>query len=580
MIVRKSLLLLFCFVLITSFMHAKVIDGIYQIPKTTIAPTIDGVEDAVWKTLDWNFQRIYTVDGTATEDSALHEGMSKAMWDDTNLYILFYSQDPVICDNPSQTAGWNKDGVEIYIDADNSKIPDNVSPDPGGGLAPGDIQLTIPHIYMGSEAANVANIGFPSGISTDGVEFAIAEDDNVNSLGGWWLELKIPLDNIDLPAEAGTEIGWELQQDMSDDNTQRQWMSKWWSNSNNTWSDASIWGTAVLSGRVVDSTLVINKTDKAITIDGEMDDAYKAANPVSMNLWRVDGGGNIEDLMFDNFSTTYLLYDDANLYVYFDVIDDDIEDNPTQTAGWNKDGVEFYIDPDNSKIPDNVSPDPGGGLAPGDIQLTMPHAYMGSEEANVANIGFPSGISTDGVEFKIVEQDATPYFGGGWSLELKIPVDNIDLVASEGQELGIEIQNDESDADDNGARGSMEKWWKGSNNSWSDASLWGTAKLGPLASVGVKEKPVKVVDRYSLSQNYPNPFNPTTKISFSIKEPGLVKLNVYNLLGQLVSTVVNKELNAGYFETDFNAVNLPSGIYFYKLEAGNMVMTKKMMLLK
>jgi hypothetical protein len=573
MIVRKSLLLLFSFVLITGFMHAKVIDGVYQIPKTTIAPVIDGVEDAVWKTLDWNFQRVYTVDGTAVVDSALHEGMSKAMWDDSNLYILFYSQDPVICDNPSQTAGWQKDAIEIYIDSDNSKIPDGQAPDPGGGLAPGDIQLTIPHAFMGSEAANLANIGFPAAISTDGVQFAISEDDNVNSLGGWWLEVKIPLDNIDLPAEAGQMIGWELQQDMSDDNSARQWMSKWWLGSNNSWTDASLWGEAVLSASVVDSLVVINKTDKTITVDGVMDDAYKAANPMSMNVWRVDAGGNITDLMFDNFSTTYVLYDDANLYAYFDIIDDDIEDNPTQTAGWNKDAVEFYIDPDNSKIPDGVAPDPGGGLAPGDIQLTIPHAFMGIEEANLANIGFPAAISTDGVQFKITEKD------NGWNLELKIPVDNIDLAASEGQELGIEVQNDESDADDNGARGSMEKWWLGSNNSWTNAALWGNAKLGPLG-VGVKEKPVQVVDRYSLSQNYPNPFNPNTKISFTIPEAGLVKLNVYNLLGQLVNTVVNQEMKSGYFEADFNASNLPSGIYFYKLEAGNTVITKKMMLLK
>ena len=582
MIVRKSLLLLFCFVLITSFMHAKVIDGVYQIPKTTIAPVIDGVEDAVWKTLDWNFQRIYTVDGTATEDSALHEGMSKAMWDNTNLYILFYTQDPVICDNPAQgNTNYQKDAVEIYIDPDNSKIPDGVAPDPGGGLAPGDIQITIPHAYMGIEADNLANIGFPAAIPTDGVQFAITEDDNVSSLGGWWLEVKIPLDNIELPAEAGTEIGWELQQDMSDDNVQRQWMSKWWNGTNNSWTNAAIWGNAVLSGRIVDSLLVINKTDQSITVDGIMDDAYKAANPISMNKWRVDNAGNITDLMFDNFSTSYVLYDDANLYAFFDIIDDDIQDNPGQgNTNYQKDSFEFYIDPDNSKIPDGVAPDPGGGLAPGDIQLTIPHAYMGVEADNMANIGFPAAIPTDGVQFKIVEHDATPYFGGGWSLELKIPVDNIELVTSEGQELGIEFQNDESDADDNGARGAMEKWWKESNNSWTNANLWGTAKLGPLVTVGVKEKPVQVVDRYSLSQNYPNPFNPNTKISFTIPEAGLVKLNVYNLLGQLVSTVVNQEFKSGYFEADFNATNLPSGIYFYKLEAGNTTLTKKMMLLK
>jgi hypothetical protein len=578
MTLRKSLLLIVSLFLIASFTEAKVKYGIYQIPKTTVAPVIDGVQDDIWKTIDWNFQRLYTIDGTPCEDSAMHTGMSKALWDDTNLYILFYSEDPVICDNPGQTAGWQKDAVEIYIDGDNSKIPDGVAPDPGGGLAPGDLQTTIPHAFMDVEADNLANIGFPAdgSVPTDGVEFKITEDDNVAGLGGWWLEMKIPLDNLNIPAVAGTEIGWELQQDISDDNSARQWMTKWWSGSNNSWTDASIWGTAVLSERTTDGTLEIKKTSASIAIDGVMDAAYQGANPATMNLFRVDGGGNIENLMFDNFSTTYVLWDDTNLYAFFDVVDDDIEDNPAQTANYQKDAMEFYIDGDNSKIPNTGPPDPGGGLAPGDLQTTIPHAYMDVEAENLANIGFPAdgSVPTDGVEFKITEKD------NGWNLELKIPLDNLNIPAVEGTVIGLEIQNDESDADDAGARGAMEKWWNGTNNSWTDASIWGTATLGSEAVVSVKEKPSTVVTRYDLSQNYPNPFNPTTKISFSVPQSGFVTLKVYNLLGQLVSTVVNKELNSGSYEADFNAVNLPSGIYFYKLEAGNTVLTKKMMLLK
>jgi hypothetical protein len=87
-------------------------------------------------------------------------------------------------------------------------------------------------------------------------------------------------------------------------------------------------------------------------------------------------------------------------------------------------------------------------------------------------------------------------------------------------------------------------------------------------------------NRFALEQNYPNPFNPSTKISFSIKEAGFVKLNVYNLLGQHVCTIVNENLNIGTYERSFNASELPSGIYFYRLEAGNNVLINKMMLLK
>jgi hypothetical protein len=85
---------------------------------------------------------------------------------------------------------------------------------------------------------------------------------------------------------------------------------------------------------------------------------------------------------------------------------------------------------------------------------------------------------------------------------------------------------------------------------------------------------------YSLEQNYPNPFNPATMIRFSIAEPGLVTLNVYNLLGEKVATLVNSELASGSYEVDFNSGNYSSGIYFYTIKANNYLATKKMILLK
>jgi len=81
-------------------------------------------------------------------------------------------------------------------------------------------------------------------------------------------------------------------------------------------------------------------------------------------------------------------------------------------------------------------------------------------------------------------------------------------------------------------------------------------------------------------QNYPNPFNPSTLIKYSVPENGFVKLSVYNLIGEEVSLLVNEEVDAGFYEVTFNAVNLPSGIYFYRLQAGNIIQLKKMVLLK
>ncbi|MHB1687442.1 MAG: T9SS type A sorting domain-containing protein [Ignavibacteriaceae bacterium] len=85
---------------------------------------------------------------------------------------------------------------------------------------------------------------------------------------------------------------------------------------------------------------------------------------------------------------------------------------------------------------------------------------------------------------------------------------------------------------------------------------------------------------YQLSQNYPNPFNPSTNISFSIPKESKVVLKVYNMLGQKVATLVNQTMAGGNYRYEFNADNLSSGIYIYRLQAGDFMFTKKMTLLK
>ncbi len=89
-----------------------------------------------------------------------------------------------------------------------------------------------------------------------------------------------------------------------------------------------------------------------------------------------------------------------------------------------------------------------------------------------------------------------------------------------------------------------------------------------------------VPTEYSLQQNYPNPFNPSTKISYSIKEEGLITLKVYDVLGIEVATLVNESKPAGIYEVEFNASQLPSGMYIYKLQAGSFTDVKKMLLTK
>ena len=105
------------------------------------------------------------------------------------------------------------------------------------------------------------------------------------------------------------------------------------------------------------------------------------------------------------------------------------------------------------------------------------------------------------------------------------------------------------------------------------------AEYGTKIVLGVQTGP-RAPETFKLYQNYPNPFNPTTVIKFEVRGSGLVSLKVYNVLGQLVKTLVDKVESPGSHAVTFDAAGLASGVYFYRLAAGSYVMTKKMLLLK
>ncbi|MDR3625632.1 MAG: T9SS type A sorting domain-containing protein [Ignavibacteriaceae bacterium] len=89
-----------------------------------------------------------------------------------------------------------------------------------------------------------------------------------------------------------------------------------------------------------------------------------------------------------------------------------------------------------------------------------------------------------------------------------------------------------------------------------------------------------VILKYDLAQNYPNPFNPSTLITYSIPTSSNVIVTVFNMLGELIKTLVNENQEAGIYKVNFDAGSLSNGVYFYKIQAGNFASTKKMLLLK
>ncbi len=101
-----------------------------------------------------------------------------------------------------------------------------------------------------------------------------------------------------------------------------------------------------------------------------------------------------------------------------------------------------------------------------------------------------------------------------------------------------------------------------------------------VTDIGPDNPSSSLPDRFELGDNYPNPFNPTTNISYSVSRPVHVRLQVYNILGQLVATLVNRKQNAGKYQVSFDASRFSSGVYIYRLQAGDFIQTKKMTLLK
>ena len=105
------------------------------------------------------------------------------------------------------------------------------------------------------------------------------------------------------------------------------------------------------------------------------------------------------------------------------------------------------------------------------------------------------------------------------------------------------------------------------------------AKALPSKTTSINENKNQPL-KFSLEQNYPNPFNPNTVISYQSTVSSHVKLVVYNMLGQEIATLVNKQQQPGNFKVKFDGSNLASGLYFYRLTIDNYGVTRKMILLK
>ena len=274
--------------------------------------------------------------------------------------------------------------------------------------------------------------------------------------------------------------------------------------------------------------------------------------------------------------TAFLYIDNANLYVAFDVTDDYVF--PTQmTNSYENDSPDLFIGLYDSRGAKHVGGNKSGKEP--DYHLRFNKEAIRSEGGGKDN----ATLMVPGANYSWIEKT---FPGSGYTVEAKIPFSLLmssfkgdTIYVKEGYRMPIDFSI--NDNDDGKTRKAVMCYSKDNLDlSYAHVENWtytwlGT-KDGAITSVKEESKPTE----FSLSQNYPNPFNPTTQIKYTISQAGSVSLRIYDVLGRLVTELVNKNQDAGNYTVRFDASRFASGVYFYRLESGSFISIKKMMLVK
>ncbi|MCD6375792.1 MAG: T9SS type A sorting domain-containing protein [Caldisericaceae bacterium] len=286
----------------------------------------------------------------------------------------------------------------------------------------------------------------------------------------------------------------------------------------------------------------------------------------------------------DLTATVWLAMDDDYFYVAADVLDNVFHyDANLVDTWWTQDAFELFIglwDQNGKRIHD-TTPESSRGVEPDYKLIFVQDRYYNEYKNTYLGRGSAPELTPDDPDYHFEE------FGGmDWALEAKIPLDSIAF----GDDLrfhpqrGMRIMFDLVFHDNDGSG------WEG-NLSWSpnnrdmaylDQHEWTYTWIGDTnhTVTGLQNDSREVINTFSLQQNYPNPFNPVTTINYSIARTSKVELNIYNMLGQKIVSLVNTHQNPGHYTVQWNAASFPSGVYLYKLKAGDFEKVRKMLLVK
>jgi hypothetical protein len=253
------------------------------------------------------------------------------------------------------------------------------------------------------------------------------------------------------------------------------------------------------------------------------------------------------------------------------------------------DALEFFIGlwDQNGKAIHKTSPDNSRGAEP-DYKLVFLRDRYVSEYKN----SFVYGVGDWTPEYT---NDAPNYFfedfnGADYNIEASIPLDAIafDQDARFHPVNGMRVMfdlvfHDQDTPESIGVSDGNLTWSpKNRDTAYLNQSEWTNTWIGDtiFVATGINQNEQHIVYTFDLKQNYPNPFNPNTTIEYTLAKREKVTIDIYNLLGEKVLTLVNQFQAAGKYTVPFDGANLSSGVYFYKLKAGAYENIKKMILLK
>ena len=533
---------------------AQEIVGLH-IDMTAVPPVIDGEFD-----LMWHNARNYQVAKFGPEDWWDSYANFRVLYDDKFFYMFVEVHDDVI--NTEHANDYERDCVELFLDGNNSKNPMGADPWawPPTAFDVDDAQFRF--IYDNAPWVN------RDGYDLSAIEYAYKETEN-----GWNLEFAMPWAKQPFKGVAGHKIGFDVSIG-DNDGANREHISNWWADNGEAWHDPSVFGTAQFTGRKINEKtakqtwerlLPIPFTAYPVKIDGEPDFGWNDIAPVFSNM-RMNNSGKKEYLShpLDAQVEWKAMWDYDNLYLLIDVTDDIF----LQEGGksWQDDGVEIWFDGD---------------------------ASMKTSYTDANDLSFAMAYNADTILDRITNwrgalpedkmgliQQAQTLTDHGFTVELALPMSVLGVEAADGSLVAIEV--DYNDSDTPGLdRDTKLKSYDPTDNSWQNPSLLGLARLvGSVVKSEVNEQIVQVITDYELKQNYPNPFNPSTTIEFALPSSGKVKLAVYDVLGREVATLIDTKMDAGRHTVSFDAARLSSGVYFYRLQTPERVITNKMMLIK